>query len=195
MMEHGKSIRTEETGGARGVDDTTELLLAEDRPCSLGAGERALEVDFLDLVPLLVGHVLEATSIVSARTRSISVDGGAYPLSRRIPALLMRMVTVPKASTAVLITAAPSVTDPMFATAFPPPTLPVNPPHVSATELRTSLNLIHDGLRRIGIEVVYDDVRAARAKQQTIPMSQSVNTNLTLDGGTRTPCQCRRQHR
>ena len=113
------------------IYDATELLLAEDGPCSFGAGERALEVDFLDLVPLLVGHVLEATSIVSARIRSISVDGGAYPLSRRIPALLMRMVTVPNASTAVLITAAPSVTDPMFATAFPPPTLLVNPPHVS----------------------------------------------------------------
>lgn len=42
------------------------------------------------------------------------------PLSLRIPALLIRMVTVPKVSTAVLMTDAPSVTDDVLATALPP---------------------------------------------------------------------------
>ena len=43
-----------------------------------------------------------------------------YPLSRRIPALLMRIVTFPKASMAVLMTASPSVTEELFTTALPP---------------------------------------------------------------------------
>jgi len=37
-----------------------------------------------------------------------------------MPALLMRMVIPPKVSRAVLMTAAPSVTEDVFATAFPP---------------------------------------------------------------------------
>lgn len=37
-----------------------------------------------------------------------------------MPALLIRIVTVPNASTAVLMTAAPSETDEVFTTAFPP---------------------------------------------------------------------------
>src|SRR6266446_9044985 len=43
-----------------------------------------------------------------------------YPLSLRIPALLIRIVTVPNESMAVLMTAAPSETEDMFTTAFPP---------------------------------------------------------------------------
>lgn len=41
-------------------------------------------------------------------------------MSRKIPALLMRMVTVPNLSTADLMTASPSVTDEVFAIALPP---------------------------------------------------------------------------
>jgi hypothetical protein len=44
----------------------------------------------------------------------------AHPLSFKIPALLIRIVTVPNASTAVLMTAAPSETEEVFTTAFPP---------------------------------------------------------------------------
>ena len=47
-------------------------------------------------------------------------EAETHPLSLRIPALLMRMVTVPKASVAVLMTAAPSETDDVFTTALPP---------------------------------------------------------------------------
>ena len=54
---------------------------------------------------------------VSTKTKSWCVS--THPLSLRIPALLMRIVTVPKASTALLITAAPSVTE-VLTTAFPP---------------------------------------------------------------------------
>jgi hypothetical protein len=43
------------------------------------------------------------------------------PLSRRIPALLIRMVTPPKVSSAVLITVGPSVTEELFTTALPTP--------------------------------------------------------------------------
>lgn len=43
------------------------------------------------------------------------------PLSLKIPALLMRMVTLPKVSRAVLITAGPSVTEELFTTALPTP--------------------------------------------------------------------------
>lgn len=46
--------------------------------------------------------------------------GVAHPLSLKIPALLIRMVTVPNASMAVLMTAAPSETEEVFTTAFPP---------------------------------------------------------------------------
>lgn len=51
-----------------------------------------------------------------------------YPLSLRIPALLIRIVTVPKTSTAVLMTATPSATDEVFATALPPASIR----HISA---------------------------------------------------------------
>lgn len=46
--------------------------------------------------------------------------GVAHPLSLKIPALLIRMVTVPNASMAVLMTAEPSETEEVFTTAFPP---------------------------------------------------------------------------
>ena len=46
--------------------------------------------------------------------------GVAHPLSLKIPALLIRIETVPNASMAVLMTAAPSETEEVFTTAFPP---------------------------------------------------------------------------
>lgn len=46
--------------------------------------------------------------------------GVAHPLSLKMPALLIRIVTVPNASIAVLMTAAPFETDEVFTTAFPP---------------------------------------------------------------------------
>ena len=51
--------RTIQTSSAGRVDDTTELLFAEMRPCSSGACVGTLEVDFCNLIPLLVGHVLK----------------------------------------------------------------------------------------------------------------------------------------
>ncbi len=41
------------------VDDASKLLFPEDRPSGLGTGECPLKVDFHDLIPLLVCHILE----------------------------------------------------------------------------------------------------------------------------------------
>ena len=50
---------TEETGGGGGVDDATELLLAEVGPGGAGSLVGALDVDLEDEVPVLILHVLE----------------------------------------------------------------------------------------------------------------------------------------
>ena len=51
---------TKQASCAGCVDYATELLLAEDWPRSVGTRERALEVNILNLVPFLVGHIPEA---------------------------------------------------------------------------------------------------------------------------------------
>jgi hypothetical protein len=63
------------------------------------------------------------------------------PLSRKIPALLMRIVTPPKVSNAVLITIGPSVTEELFTTALPtPPTsYPVRLEHMQEGATKTHL--------------------------------------------------------
>lgn len=109
---------TVEAGGTSSVDNATELLLAEEGPGSLRACKRTLQMDLHDLVPFLVGHVLEASVDIQHLVPVVALE--AYPLSLRIPALLIRIVTVPKASTADLITAAPSATDEVLVTALPP---------------------------------------------------------------------------
>lgn len=64
---------------------------------------------------------LKLGRMTSVRVQKDNQDSSqTHPLSRRIPALFMRMVTPPNASRAVLITAAPSVTDEVFVTALPP---------------------------------------------------------------------------
>jgi len=60
---------TVKTSSTRDVDHPAELLLTEQRPCSLGTGEGALEMDLNDLVPLLVRHVLETIAEGSANVR------------------------------------------------------------------------------------------------------------------------------
>lgn len=56
-------IHTVDTSSARSVNDTAELLLAEDGPGRLRAGIRAVQMNLGDLVPLLVTHVLEPRQI------------------------------------------------------------------------------------------------------------------------------------
>ena len=51
---------SEQAGGGGGVDDTAILLLPEVGPGGAGALVGALDVDLVDEVPVLVGHVLEA---------------------------------------------------------------------------------------------------------------------------------------
>lgn len=51
-----------QAGGAGGVDDTPELLLAEVWPGGFGARECAFEVHLRDLVPFFIGHILETKS-------------------------------------------------------------------------------------------------------------------------------------
>ena len=50
---------TKQASGAGCIDNPTELLLAEDWPRCVGTRECALEVNILNLVPFLVGHVPE----------------------------------------------------------------------------------------------------------------------------------------
>ncbi len=110
--------RTVEASGTSSVNNATKLLLAEEGPGGLCASECALQVYLHDLIPFLVRHVLEASADTQYLVPVMSL--GAHPLSLRMPALLIRTVTVPKASTADLITAAPSDTDEVLVTALPP---------------------------------------------------------------------------
>lgn len=127
---------TEQASRTGCIDYPPELLLAEDWPGCVGTRECALEVDVLNLVPFFVGHIPEAGHRLF---RSTSCEGERLPdpLSRRIPALLISMVTPPKASSAVLITAGPSVTDELFTTALPTPPsrfLTVNSRHLGSQD-------------------------------------------------------------
>jgi hypothetical protein len=112
---------TKQASCAGCIDDPTELLLAEDWPRCVGTRECALEVNVLDLVPFLVGHIPETSHHIFSSCEMPCGGELPNPLSRRIPALLINMVTPPKASSAVLITAGPSVADELFTTALPTP--------------------------------------------------------------------------
>ena len=89
-----------------------------------------------------------------------------HPLSLKMPALLIRMVTPPNVSKAVLITAAPSVTDDVFATAFPP-AFRADQKHMCPEQQvrRTLYDLIHDFLCSIRADIVHDDVGSPFRKQ------------------------------
>ena len=128
-----------------------------------------------------------------------------YPLSLKIPALLIRIVTPPNASKADLTTAAPSVTDDVFTTAFPPaihnkpqcqvslrsttvspPTLPIQ---------RTLDDLVHDFLRSGGVEVIHDNVCSPRSKQQRVtrmgivsPIFQILTMSIRLSQSSSGTC-------
>ena len=117
-MRNKLKSRTVEASSTSSVDNATKLLLAEEWPSGLCASECALQMNLRDLIPFLVRHVLEAGTDTQYLAPVMSL--GTHPLSLRMPALLMRIVTVPKASTADLITAAPSDTDEVLATALPP---------------------------------------------------------------------------
>ena len=99
-MEHGKSIRTEETGGARGVDDTTELLLAEDGPGGLGDLVGAPQVDVHDRLPEVIIHVSEGfvtkdASIVDNDVEATKcLDGGLDNLLTILAALATFILTI-----------------------------------------------------------------------------------------------------
>lgn len=64
-----KKIKAKKTKELTGVDDTTELLLAEDGPSSLEDLVGTINVDLEDQVPLLIGHtgkgnILQDTGVV-----------------------------------------------------------------------------------------------------------------------------------
>lgn len=100
----------------------------------------------------------------------IGIGSKPYPLSLRIPALLTRMVIPPNASKADLITAAPSVTDEVFTTAFPPATRSKPWQRVSSPsrtvrasrhhEKRTLRDLVHNLLCRGGVEIIHHNIRS-----------------------------------
>lgn len=93
-----------------------------------------------------------------------------HPLSLRIPALLMRMVTVPKASMAVLMTAAPSETDDVFTTALPPAEQECIQ-HLFAhlfTKKRTFRDLVYNLLCSGAVKVIHNDISPSRCEQERV---------------------------
>ena len=136
-------------------------------------------MDGLDLVPFGIGHVPETVrwagcELACKRDRSFR----SYPLSLRIPALLIRIVIPPNASKADLMTAAPSVTDEVFTTALPPTIHHKQQRQVSSPQpiasnqalrnSRTPGDFVHDLLGGSGIEVVHDNICSPRSKQQRV---------------------------
>jgi len=94
-----------------------------------------------------------------------------YPLSRNIPALFIRIVTVPKLSTAVLIIAAPSDTDEVFAMALPPAeSNEIGIGQHREGKIRTPGNLINYLLRSGSIEVIDNDVCTSGHKKVRVPI-------------------------
>lgn len=60
-------VLTIDSSCASGVNDPAKLLLAEDGPGGLGARESTVQMNLGDLVPFLVGHVLEPAQIEAIR--------------------------------------------------------------------------------------------------------------------------------
>lgn len=106
-----------------------------------------------------------------------------YLLSRRMPALLMRMVTVPKLSTAVLMTASPSVTDEVLMTALPPAGCVFEQGLFTqeATPEHTADDFIDDLLGSCTIEVVDDDVGSSRGEQERISVVAGMMSALVKE--------------
>ena len=99
-----------------------------------------------------------------------SVGSGAWAVLLITPALLMRMVTLPNASSAVLTTASPSVTEELFTTALPPAafTLQYLVGSVLGSDTRALSDLIHNLLRGLLIKVVYNNICASRSELQGV---------------------------
>jgi len=99
------------------------------------------------------------------------------------------MVTPPKASNAVLITACPSVTEELFTTALPTPPASVLAVRCGACaecerKMRTRVDLIDDLLRSLFIIIVHYNARAARTVQQRVPVVEMVaNDDKQYKGG------------
>jgi hypothetical protein len=80
------------------------------------------------------------------------------------------MVTVPKASVAVLMTAAPSETDDVFTTALPPAEQECIQ-HLSAhlfTKKRTFRDLVYNLLCSGAVEIIHNDISPSRCEQERI---------------------------
>lgn len=61
---------TIDTSSARSVNYTAKLLLSENRPRSLGARKRAVQMNLGDLIPFLITHVLEPESSPKKKART-----------------------------------------------------------------------------------------------------------------------------
>ena len=118
-----------------------------------------------------------------------------YPLSRKIPALLTSTLIPPKASIALCITAAPSVTEDVFMMAFPPADNERRSDVRNADrELRTSFDFVDYALGCFSVKVVYDNIGTAGGKQKRISgKERCVCVKLSWKG--RTLYRVRRRHR
>ena len=104
------------------------------------------------------------------RTENNGSFGVDHPLSLKIPALLIRIVTVPNASMAVLMTAAPSETEELFTTAFPPAEKiqiqRASGKIVNMHNGQTFDNLIDNFLGGGSVEVIHHHISPSRREQQ-----------------------------
>ncbi|MCY1427281.1 hypothetical protein D9M71_431210 [compost metagenome] len=65
----------EDTGTGGGHDDAAVALVAHDRPYRVSQAERAFDVDVLDQVPLLFGHLVERGVAQDAGVVDEDIDG------------------------------------------------------------------------------------------------------------------------
>ena len=96
------------------------------------------------------------------------------PAYLKIPALLIRIVIPPNASSAVWMTAAPSVTEDVFAAALPPAKTGYESTFTIMDHIRlTFFNLINNLLGILLANIVHNHIRSSRRKRQRIPIHEA----------------------
>jgi hypothetical protein len=70
------TVQSSSTGS---IDNTAEFLFPEMGPSCLGARESAFQMDFHNLIPLLVGHVLKPEQLLSISRERLCRTFTPYP--------------------------------------------------------------------------------------------------------------------
>lgn len=128
----------------------------------------------------LINHCLPFVSAEGIRIITLETKRCT---NRRIPALLMRIVTPPNASNAVLMTASPSATEEVFATALPPATRKIvrqaNEQTTRVREGRTFRDLGNNFFCGVFADIINDDIGPSRGEEDWIAfISQTHDPSL-----------------